>query len=420
MTKKSFDLAIVYINELLTIKGASKHPKIGKAMKDLGVIKDGAIAIKNGKIVFVGETKDILPIIDEAKKVIIAKNRVVMPGFVDCHTHLLFGGSREQEFVEKIKGTPYLEILGKGNGILSTVKQTRKGLKHPAMLISKTLRRLRQMLGTGTTTAEVKSGYGLDMEAEMQMLKWIKRLDRMQSIDLVSCFLGAHAIPEEYKGRKKEYINLVLEMLLQMNSLSEFCDVFCEEQAFSAKEAEIILSKAKELGKKVKLHTNEFNDIQGIDVGIKLGAISMDHLDCVSDKDIKKIAESKIISVLLPGVAFHLMSNDYAPARKMIETGVPVAIASDFNPGSCPCFSMQTIIALACRMMKMTPEETINAATINAAHALGKAREIGSLEIGKKADIIILDIPNYRQLPYWFGDNLVDIVIKSGKIVVKR
>lgn len=419
MIEKKYDLAIVYANELLTMKGASRHVKTGKVMQDLGIIKDGAIAIKDGKIAFVGTTKDFVLEIDNTKQVIIAKNRVVMPGFIDCHTHLLFGGSREQEFAKRIQGISYLELLERGGGILSTVEQTRRELKEPEIIIAKTMKRLRQMLETGTTTAEVKTGYGLTMESEMQMLKYIRILSKMQSINLTSCFLGAHAIPQEYKGRKKEYIDLVLEMLSQINSLAEFCDVFCEEQAFLAKEAEIILSKAKELGKKVKLHTNEFNDIGGIELGIKLGAISMDHLDCLPDEKIAQIAKSKIISVLLPGVPFHLMSDTYAPAREMIDAGVPVALATDFNPGSCPCFSMQMIIALACRYLKMSPAEAINATTINAAHAICKSKEIGSLEIGKKADVIILDIPNHEQLPYWFGHNLVEMVIKNGKIVVE-
>lgn len=420
MSKTSIDLLIKNANELITVKEASRKPKIREAMEDLDIIEGGALAVKDGKIVAVGETKDVLSRVGRAKKVIDAKNKVVMPGFIDCHTHLLFGGSREDEFIEKIKGTPYLEILKKGGGILNTVEKTRKELTKPKNLINKTLKTLDRMLACGTTTAEVKTGYGLNKEAELGMLKVIKKLNKIHPMDLVPTFLGGHAIPKEYSDRREKYIDLVIEMLPEARNLAEYCDVFCETGAFSVEETRKILKIAKTLGMKLKLHTNEFTDIGGIELGLELEAVSLDHLDhiCLDFEKIEKwLVERKPIGVLLPGVPFHLMTGHYAPAREMIKKGIPVALATDFNPGSCPTFSMPMIIALACRYMKMTPAEAINAATINAAHAIDRAEEIGSFEAGKKADVIILDIPNHKQLPYWFGTNFVETVIKNGRVI---
>ncbi len=416
MTKKSFDLIIKNANELITVEGASKYPKIKKQMEEVGTIKNGAVAIKNGRIVAIGETKNLLANTKSVKKIIDAKNKIVMPGFVDCHTHLLFGGSRENEFTEKLKGSSYLEILKKGGGILNTVTATRKELEKPEKITNKTLKTLDRMMSYGTTTAEVKTGYGLNAEAELQMLNVIKKLNAIHPIDLIPTFLGAHIIPKEYINKRKEYINLLLEMLPKIKKLAKYCDVFCEKNAFTAKEAKQILQEAKQLGIKSKLHTNQFNDIGGIKIGIDLKATSLDHLDYVNEEHIKKISTSGTIAVLLPGVPFHLMNKHYAPAQKMIKAGIPIALATDFNPGSCPTLSMQMIIDLACRNMKITPNQAINATTINASHAIGMAQEIGSIEIGKKADIIILDIPNHKQLPYWFGINLIKTVIKNGKI----
>lgn len=417
MAKKSADLIIINANELITVKGASEYPKIRTEMEDLSIIFNGALAIKDGGITAVGRTKDILAQFHVAEKMIDAKNKVVMPGFVDCHTHLMFAGSREDEFVEKIKGTAYLKILKKGGGILSTVEKTRKALNKPESLISKTLGILDRMAAHGTTTAEVKTGYGLSSSSELQMLKIIKKLNAVHPLELIPTFLGAHMIPPEYSAKRREYIKLILEILPKTKELAEYCDVFCEKGAFSVEESRKILERAKKLCLKLKLHTNQFNDVGGVELGLELGATSLDHLDYLSNESIQKIAQSRTIAVLLPGASFHLMTNHYSPAREMIRRGAAIALATDFNPGSCPTFSMQMIIALACRNMKMTPAEAISAATINASHAIDRAQEIGSLETGKKADIIILDIPNYKQLPYWFGINLVSTVIKNGEIV---
>lgn len=403
------DILIKNASELVTCKSAG--PKTGKDLNELGIIKNGDLAISNGKITAIGRTTQ------EAKCVIDASSKVVMPGFVDCHTHLIFAGSREEEFAQKIKGENYLEILKKGGGILSTVKNTKES--SIGILASKLLYRLKLASDYGTTTIEVKSGYGLNFSREMEILKIVRDFQRNNFIDLVPTFLGAHAIPQEFKNNKEGYIQEVLKMIekVQREGLAEYCDVFVEKGVFSLKDAVKILGKAKECELKLKLHVGEFHNVGGVELGVKMGASSIDHLDHISRKGMRLMVKNKTIGVLLPGVPFHLMSRHYAPARKMIEAGVPIALATDFNPGSCPTLSMQMIIALACRQMKMIPAEAINAVTINAAYALDRGNKIGSLEVGKKADIIILDIPSHLQLPYWFGMNLVERVIKNGKIV---
>jgi imidazolonepropionase len=413
------DVLIKNASELVTARGATGGPKTKEGMQDLGIIRNGALAIDGKEIVAVGETDEILGAVRRARTVIDATGRIVLPGFVDCHTHLVFGGAREDEFVQKIEGRSYLEIMQSNGGIFSTVEKTREDLTSPGTLMKRAQAFLDKMLAFGTTTAEIKTGYGLSTESELGLLKIIARLKESHQVDIVSTFLGAHALPKEYKEMKADYIQLVLGMLerIKAEGLAEYCDVFLEVGAFSQSEARTILEQAKKQGLKLKLHAGEFNDIGGAELGAELGATSIDHLDYVSERGMELMAEKKTIGVLLPGVSFHLMTNKYAPARKLIEAGVPIALATDFNPGSCPTFSMQMIIALACRQLKMTPAEAINAATINAAYALDRGDEVGSIEVGKKADIIVLDVPRHQQLPYWFGVNLVAKVVKSGAII---
>jgi len=412
------DVLIKNASELVTARGPRGSPKTKEAMEDLGIIRNGALAIDGKEIVAVGETDEILTTIRRARTVIDAKGRIVLPGFVDCHTHLVFGGSREDEFIQKIEGRSYLEIMQGNGGILSTVEKTREALASPRALLNRARAFLDQMLAYGTTTVEIKTGYGLSTQSELGMLKIIASLKESQPVDIVSTFLGAHAFPKEYAKRKADYVQLVLGMLerVKTEGLAEYCDVFVEVGAFSPSEARIILEQAKKHGLKLKLHAGEFNDIGGAELGAELGATSIDHLDYVSERGIELMAEKKIIAVLLPGVPFHLMTDRYAPARKLIDAGVPVALATDFNPGSCPTLSMQMIIALACRQLKLTPAEAINAATINAAYALDRGDKVGSIEVGKKADIIVLDIAHHRQLPYWFGVNLATTVVKNGVV----
>lgn len=409
------DLLVVNAAELLTLKNPSKHPKIKDEMNDLGIIKNGALAIKCGEIAGVGTTEEILDLWKTRGECFIldASEKVIMPGFVDCHTHLVFGGSREEEFALKIRGANYLEILEKGGGILKTVKDT--GDLFRLDLLKSSLRKLDVFLKNGTTTIEIKSGYGLSWDKERDIMCVINKLTTHNMHNVVPTFLGAHAFPVGVDHRR--YLEQVLFMLgfFALTKLAEYCDVFCEKGAFSVAETEEIFRKAKKHNMKLKLHAGEFNDIGGVELGVKYGATSIDHLDYASDNAIALMADSKTIGVLLPAVPFHLMINHCAPARKIIEAGVPVALASDFNPGSAPVFSMQMIIALACRQLKMTPEEAISASTINAAYAIDMADKVGSLEIGKQADIIILNLPNYLQLPYWLGVNPVGSVIKKGK-----
>jgi len=412
------DVLIKNASELVTVRDTRRSAKTKGDMEDLGIIRNGALAIEGKEIVAVGETDKILTTITRAKTVVDATDRTVLPGFVDCHTHLIFSGSREDEFIQKIEGRSYLEIMQRKGGIFRTVEKTREDLASPQALMDRAEAFLDKMLAFGTTTTEIKTGYGLSTESEFGLLRIIARLKESQPVDIVSTFLGAHAYPKEYENRKADYIQLVLGMLerVKTEGLAEYCDVFVETGAFSPSEARTILEQAKKHGLKLKLHAGEFNDIGGAELGAELGVTSIDHLDYISERGMELMAEKKTIGVLLPGVPFHLMTNRYAPARKLIEAGVPIALATDFNPGSCPTLSMQMIIALACRQMKLTPAEAINAATINAAYALDRGDRIGSIEVGKSADIIILNIPRHQQLPYWFGINMVARVIKNGVI----
>ncbi|MFU8796368.1 MAG: imidazolonepropionase [Dehalococcoidia bacterium] len=403
------DILIKNASELVTCR--SREPKTGPDLDVLDIVSGGDLAVKGGRIAGIG-------IVDEpASKVIDASGKTVLPGFVDCHTHLVFSGSREEEFAQNIQGADYLDILREGGGILSTVRSTRNAAF--SELMSAAQSRIRLASDYGTTTIEVKSGYGLDLANEMKMLMVVGNLRTHRRVELVPTFLGAHAFPPEFDQDRAGYVHEVLRTLdeLQKQPLAEYCDVFVEEGAFGVEEAGQILERAISCGLKTKLHAGEFSDMGGVELGVDMGVTSIDHLDYISEEGMRRMAERKIIGVLLPGVPFHLMTGHYAPARRMIEAGVPIALATDFNPGSCPTLSMQMIVALACRYMRLTAAEAINASTINAAHAVDRGDRIGSLEVGKQADIIILDIPNHRQLPYWFGMNLVERVIKNGRII---
>lgn len=411
-SENQVDILIENASELLSCKPEnSKKPKVGKDLANLGIIKNGSLAIKEGKIFFVGKSNKTKV---SAKKVINAKSKVVMPGFVDCHTHAIFAGSREDEFVKKLQGASYLEILKNGGGILSSVSKTRKASKQE--LYEQAEKVLKKMLEYGTTTVEVKSGYGLTFEDEKKILEVAARVAERQPVNIVRTYLGAHVVPKNIT--REEYINEVLSSLKKIKPYAEFCDVFCEKEVFSIDEARKILASAKELGFKLKIHSEQCNLLHSAELASELGATSADHLEHISKEGIKALAKSNVVGVLLPGVNFYLMDSRYAPAREIIDSGVPIAIASDFNPGSCPSFNMQLMISLACLKMKLLPAEAINAATINGAFAIDRAHEVGSLEVGKKADIIILEVDNYRKLPYFFGINLVETVIKNGQVIL--
>ncbi len=417
------DIVIMNANEVLTLGGASDAPKRGVQMDDLGIIQNGALAIKDGCIVDIATNDEIHNrYVVDALETIDAGGKVVMPGFVDPHTHAVFGGSREKEFEQRLEGKSYLDILKEGGGILSTVRATR-GLSIEE-LVTVSGSHVDKMLLHGTTTAEVKSGYGLNLDEELKILRAIERLslDEGHPLEIVPTFLGAHAVPKEFAGDKEGYVAKILDMLpvVKQNGLARFCDVFCDDGAFSVEDSRRILTRAKDVGLGIKLHACEFKDLGGAYLAAELGAVSVDHLDHVSEDGIKALAGGGTVGVLLPGVPFFLMQENEAPAGQMIEMGLPVALGTDFNPGSCPSVSMQIIVTLACLEMGLSPAQAISASTINAAHALGLARYVGSLEPGKKADVIVLDIPSHKHLPYQFGVNHVDTVIKAGKVVVEN
>jgi imidazolonepropionase len=417
--REKIDLLIVNADELVTLAGDNHKPRTGKQMREIGIIRNGALALKDGRIVAVGKTPDITKSF-KAEDVISANGKIVLPGFVDPHTHLVFAGSREEEFQMRIEGASYMEILKAGGGILRTVRETRKASVEK--LVDYGTETLDTMLEHGTTTAEAKSGYGLTTKDELKMLEVIKRLNQMHSVDVVPTFLGAHTIPPEFLNNPQSYVSLVIDEMIPKvteKGLAEFCDVFCERGVFGLEQARRILAAGKNLGLKPRLHADEMSMLGGAELAAGIGAVSADHLLFSSDEGIKAMAQRGVIAILLPAAAFSLMSGRYADARVMINYGVPVALGTDFNP-NCWVENQQLVVALACHLMKLTPAEAITASTINAAHALNRANEVGSLEVGKKADVVVLDAPNHKFLGYRFGTNLVDKVIKNGRIVIDR
>jgi len=417
---KPTTLIIQNAHQLLTLHSDQKGPRTGKHMENLGIIEDGAVAISSDTIKAVGKTKEVLEQlkIDKQTKVIDAKGKVILPGFVDCHTHPVFANTREEEFEMRIKGKSYQEIAASGGGIKSSVKALRSKSKEE--LIQLALPRLDRMLSYGTTTIEAKSGYGLSLEDEIKMLEVIEKLSRIHPIDLIPTFLGAHEIPEEYKNKRKDYIKLITEKMIPevaKRKLAVFCDIFCEKGVFDIEESREILTAAKKHGFKLKLHADQLSPLGGTKLAAELKAVSADHLEFIDDEGIQMMKQAGVIGVLLPGACFGLGIKEYPPARKMIDEGLPIALATDFNPGSSMTESMPIILSLACLMMKMTPAEAITASTINSAYAVDKSSEVGSIEKGKKADLVIWNVQNHKEIPCHYGVNLVDQVIKSGKIV---
>lgn len=418
-TREKVDLLVVNANELVTLAGGSDKPRVGKQMRELGIIHNGGLAIKDGRIASVGKTSEITKAF-RAETIISADGKTVLPGFVDPHTHLVFAGSREEEFQMRVEGAYYMEILSAGGGILKTVRETRRASVDK--IVDFGLKTLDIMLEHGTTTVEAKSGYGLTTKDELKLLEVIKRLAQLHSTDVVSTFMGAHAIPAEYKNDPADYVNIVVEEMIPAvteKRLAEFCDVFCEKGVFTLEQSKRILLTGKNHGLNPKVHADEMSACGGAELAAEIGAVSAEHLLYASDEGIKAMANKGVIAVLLPAASFSLMSEHHADARKMIEKGVSVALGTDFNP-SCWIENMQLVIAFACYFLRLTPAEAITAATINAAHAIKKAHEVGSLEVGKKADVVVLDVPNHKFLGYRFGVNLVDKVIKNGRVVVDR
>jgi imidazolonepropionase len=415
------DLLLTKIGQVATLSNHSDRPKMKDEMMELSIIRDGTIAIKDGRIKAVGPTTDVISQIEnvEETQVLEFPNMLAIPGFVDSHTHLVFGGSRENDFVMKMQGKSYLEILEAGGGILNTLQQTRAATEED--LIRASFSFTESMLSNGTTCVEAKSGYGLDTENEIKMLRAIDKLRTRVPMEIPSTFLGAHAIPPEFKGRTDDYVDLIInEMIPKVakTGYAEFCDVFCEEGVFSVEQSRYILRAARDNGMKLKIHADEIVQLGGAELAAELNTISADHLLMASDDGLEAMKKAGTIATLLPGTAFSL-NTEYADARKMIEMGLPVALATDFNP-NCANESMFFTIALACYKMKMHPREAISAATINGAHAVDRGKELGSIEEGKRADIVILDCPNPEYLSYRFGMNLVHTVVVDGQVIHTR
>lgn len=413
------DLIIKNIGKLVTMEG-SFLPKTGKEMNELTILENAYIAVVEGKIFKVGTGEDYKALVGENTIIDDASGMLVTPGLVDSHTHLVHGGSRENEFSKKLNGVPYIQILQEGGGILSTVNSTKKATFDE--LYKKAKKSLDRMLEFGVTTVEEKSGYGLELETEVKQLQVAHKLDKDHPVDLVHTFLGAHAVPVEYKSNSEAYIKLLVEEIMpkvKELDLAEFCDVFCEEGVFSVEESNYILSKAKEMGYKLKIHADEIVPIGGAELAAKLGCISADHLMAASEQGLKDMAQKGVIANILPGTSFNL-NKPSADGRKMIDLNVPISLSSDYNPGSCPSENLQLVMQLGCLNLKMTPNEVLTAVTINAAHCVDRATEIGSIEVGKKADIAVFDAPNVEYLMYHFGINHIDRVYKEGRLVVKN
>ena len=413
------DWLLYNASQVVTVAGGGR-PKRGPEMRDLGLITEGAVAIRDGKIIAVGPDDEVRASV-QADLALDAGGCVVMPGFVDPHTHLLWAGSREDEFEMRLQGATYMEIMRAGGGIMNTVQQVRAA--NVQRLVAESRPRLDRMLAYGTTTAEAKSGYGLSTEDELKSLRAIAQLDKGHPVELTPTFLGAHAIPAEYAGRADEFVELVVGDMLPAVAAHyagrtlPFCDVFCEEGAFSLAQSRRILLAAREMGFPLKIHVDEFEALGGTRLAVELGAVSADHIVCTPPDEIELLARSDTVAVSLPGTPFGLAEAHYSPARAIIDAGGILALATDLNPGTSYCESMPFIIALACRTMRLWPAEAIVAATLNAAYAIGRGDVVGSIEAGKQADLIVLDMPDYRQLPYRFGTNPVRTVIKRGEVV---
>ena len=416
---KKGNILIKNASEVVTCSGFKA--KAGKEMSDLKIIPDGAVVIEEGIIKAIGKSDKILETFKEKDyQVIDASGKSVLPGFVDSHTHFVFGGYRAEEFCWRLSGISYMDIMQRGGGIVSSVKATRAASKKE--LYNSGIKRLNSMLSFGVTTVEGKSGYGLDCETEIKELEVMDKLNRAHPIDVVKTFLGAHAVPEEYKGEEGKFINYIIKEVLPVvveKKLAEFCDVFCEKNVFSVEQSKRLLLKAKEMGLGLKLHADEIVQLGGAELAAELGAVSADHLLQASERGIKEMARAGVVATLLPGTAFSL-KEPYPKARYMIDKKCAVALATDMNPGSCFTESIPLIFALATIYMNMTVEEAVSALTINGAAALNRAETVGSIDIGKRGDIVILEFPSYKYIPYHLGVSCVEKVIKNGRIVFDK
>ena len=419
----SHSLLISGASQIVTVRG--RGARRSAALSNVGVIRDGAILVRDRLIVAVGPSSKIEKLTESknAEKVDVG-GRVVLPGFVDAHTHLIHAASRAEEYELKIRGASYEEIAHNGGGILNSVKKLRAATAEE--LKNRARGFLRQFAENGTTTIEAKSGYGLDVTSELRILSIHKELDAEQPLEIVSTFLGAHVVPEEFRGKSggtRQYLELLTEELIPEvaeNGLAEFCDVFCERGAFSVADSRRVLAAGKARGLVARVHAEQLSHTGATLMGMEMNAASCDHLEYLQAADIRVLGKSRTVATLLPGCDFHLGLERYAPARELIDAGAIVALATDFNPGTSPTLNMAMILSLACSRLRMTPAEAIAAATINAAYSLGREKRIGSIEVGKQADLAVFEVADYREIPYYFGVNTCWMTMKRGEIVYLR
>jgi imidazolonepropionase len=420
------DLLLHSAAQLVTCASPNAQPKRDKDMRNVGMITNGAIAIADGHIVAVGDSAELRNA-HIAKREINVTGKTLCPGFVDPHTHIVYGGDRVNEFELRINGASYMEILAAGGGIVSTMQHTRSASLN--QLLAQSRARLDALYKNGVTTCEIKTGYGLNTLTELKMLQAIEQLAQTHPCDVMFTLLAAHTTPPEYKSDPTAYVDLVVNEIIPtasnwFNTQAKAhhhtplaCDVFCENHAFNVEQSRRILTAGKRYGMTPKIHVDQFTSMGGVEMALELGVISCDHLDVTTPEDRRRLAQSSTVAVVLPAVTFNLGSAQFAHARQMIDEGCAVALSTDMNPGSAPCLSPALVMAIACRYQRLLPSEALNASTINAAHALGIANRVGSIEVGKQADILIIDAPDYRHLAYQFGVNLVKTVIKNGKWV---
>ncbi len=422
---KQVDLLIHNARQLVT-SASDKGPKRGLAMRDAGVIENGAIAIDGESIAAVGETH-VIRAAFSARREIDAHDLVVLPGFVDPHTHLVFAGSRVNEFEMRLEGASYLEILANGGGIISTTRATRGAT--PADLMAVARRNLERMSVLGATAVEIKTGYGLDLETEIKMLEVIAQLDLDVPLTIVPTFMPAHAVPPEFRGRTDDYVEVIVNRMLpaaadwyRRSHFAKvgrpcFVDVFCEREAFSLDQSRRVLEVAKSLGFALKAHVDQFTNLGGVAMAVQLGATSIDHLDTITSDEQSVIAASTTVAVATPAATFHAGGRQFTDVRGLIDAGAALALTTDFNPGSSPCLSIPLVMAIACRYCRLTPAEALNAVTLNAAYAVGMGHRLGSIEVGKQADLLVSDLDDYRVLAYEMGGNPIRTVIRSGEVV---
>jgi imidazolonepropionase len=409
------ELAVVNCSQIVTLAGPPRA-RMGAEMRELAIVRDGAMLVRGERIHAVGSREQIENSLSPSAQVVDAGGRIVLPGFVDAHTHPVFAGNRADEFEQRASGATYSEIAARGGGIRSTVRRTREAAEDDLLASA---RRYREwFLRGGTTTIEAKSGYGLSLEAELKILRVIRRLGEEGRVRVVPTFLGAHEVPDEYRGRIDDYVGLVIDEMLPRvasENLAQYCDVFCEPSVFPAAQAKLIVEAARRLGLGVRLHADQFSADYGSLVAAEAGAATADHLECTTEAGLAALGKAGVQPVLLPASVYTLGSKYFPAARQMIDTGLPVVLATDFNPGSSPTTSMPLVLSLACTQMKMTPAEAITACTVNAAYSLRLGDEIGSLEAGKFADFAIHDCGDYRELAYFFGRETSWQVYMAGR-----